>query len=398
MIGWTGFRSDSLYFVIGVISTLVLLFRIFNKPPAGGVRCWAICISILISSFIPILFYDKGIFKIVSADNTGLSTLFDLTSYFPYSNFNELVRFNVESAAKWILGIVVFRFLCSTFCSQDNAIRSLFIRSWIFGVLASITAQLLQYLNNFPSIWLFAYDYLAFNGRFPGLSDHPNTISIIVCISVPLLYFSGLQKRHQRYILFLFFISELLAQSRIGIATFILTLVLCEWRALHKKFSFALVFIFGAILILLLYKLSLFNSIIESSRFNPSNIDTQQSNSGRWILMRFGWNTFLENPVFGVGPRAFKENHNIYIQVLASLGFFGLIGFFDFLIRPLLLKYGRDLEPFLAKICLLAFMFVGLFNNKLTDFYLYFPLMLSLQILLSNKKNQEFELGQAHKS
>lgn len=393
MIGWTGFRNVLLYPVIGLISTLVLLYRVFNKPTSTGVRCWIICISILTSSIIPIFSYEKNLFKINSSYNSDLSSLFDLTSYAPYSKFNELAKFNFESAAKWILGIVVFRILCSTFCASDNAVRCLFIRTWTIGVLLSIIAQLLQFINSFPSIWLFAFDYHTFNGRFPGLSDHPNTIAIIVCISVPLLYVSGFRKTHQKYILVLFTISELLAQSRIGIATFLLTLLVCNWRLFHKKVFFVCAFIFGTLLFLLLSNKGLFNSIVESSRFSTENIDSQKSNTGRWILMKYGYNTFLEHPFIGVGPRAFKQSHNIYIQILASLGIFGLIGFIDFLIRPLLLKYDRQLEPFLAKICIFSFMLFGLFNNKLTDFYLYFPLMVSLQILHTHTKYQKNEFN-----
>jgi hypothetical protein len=64
------------------------------------------------------------------------------------------------------------------------------------------------------------------------------------------------------------------------------------------------------------------------------------------------------------------------------------VGFIDFLFRPLFRKYDGGRESFLARVCILVFMIFGLFNNKLNDFYLYFPLLLSLQILLNAKKGQ----------
>jgi O-antigen ligase len=338
---------------------------------------------------IPILFYDNSLSNVDSADRSGLGTIFDLTRYLPFSNLNELIRFNIESAGKWLLGILVFRTLCKNFCFQDNPVRLTFIRFWIFGVLISVSAQILQFFGIFPASMLFSYDYRTFNGRFPGLSDHPNTIAIIVCMSIPLLYLSSLSSKSEKFVIALFVISELLSQSRIGIVTFALTLLLCNWRMLQQKIVYFFVFTLGAILLALLYKLELFNSVLDASRFDSSNIDSQKSNEGRWILMKFGMNTFLDNPIFGVGPRAFKESHNIFIQVLSSLGICGFVGFIDFLVRPLLLKYDRGFEPFLARICIFSFLVFGLFNNKLNDFYLYFPLILSLQVLANRRLNQE---------
>ena len=385
MVGWTGLQTRLLYFVIALISILVFLSRIFRKSIASGVRCWILCISILISTVVPIFLYDGELSRLSSTGNSSLSTLFDLTKYFPYTNLEELIKFNFESAFKWILAIVVFRTICSHFTSEDYMIRNFLIRSWIFGVLVNVIVQIFQFLNIFPIFEIFSYDYHVFNNRFPGLSDHPNTISIIVCLSVPLLYFSGLKTWYRKYFVIVFLISQILAQSRIGIVTFSLTLILCNWSILRKKFFYIAILCFVAILLWLLYKMDLFNSFIDSSRFNSSNIESQKSNLGRWTLMNFGLTSFFENPFFGVGPRAFKESHNIYIQVLASLGIFGLVGLFDFLIRPLFLKTEVKSESNFARICIFSFMFFGLFNNKLVDFYLYFPLMISLQVLKNSK-------------
>jgi len=388
MTGWTGFQSVLIYSAIGLISFITILVRISKKPKTSGVRCWAMCISIVISSILPIFFYSASKFNINSINESKLATIFDLTHYIPYSNLNELIAFNTSSAAKWILGILVFQILFNIYCSRESEVRTIFICSWLIGVAISIGAQLLQLFKLFPTLSLFNYDYLSFNGRYPGLSDHPNTIAIIVTLSTPLLYLSGMARKKLRFIIIYFMISELLSQSRIGIATFAFALLLCNWQSLRRRLLHLLVLLVGIVILWLVYKLGAFNTFIESSRFNSSNIASQNSNLGHGILTEFGINTFFENPFFGVGPRAFKESHNIYIQVLASLGILGFAGFIDFLVRPLFRKYEGARETFLAKVCILTFMIFGLFNNKLNDFYLYFPLILSLQILLNAKREQ----------
>jgi O-antigen ligase len=88
-------------------------------------------------------------------------------------------------------------------------------------------------------------------------------------------------------------------------------------------------------------------------------------------LLKFGWTSFTEYPVTGAGAALVKVSHNIYLQILSSVGLIGFIAYLNFILRMLSNSFRTS---YLEKIPLLVFLMFGLLNNSLSDFYLYFPL------------------------
>jgi O-antigen ligase len=79
--------------------------------------------------------------------------------------------------------------------------------------------------------------------------------------------------------------------------------------------------------------------------FNPAETDVTQIDQGRTELVRQGWNTFLQNPVAGVGVSQFQSRdvrsiklkqgltvHNLYIVLLAETGIIGFIFFMGWVV------------------------------------------------------------------
>jgi O-antigen ligase len=113
-----------------------------------------------------------------------------------------------------------------------------------------------------------------------------------------------------------------------------------------------------------------------------------ESETGRVNMWRFGWNVFLEHPILGAGPGAFRSlvlehrqaggrphlahfhAHQAFIQVLAETGLLGFFGFLALNLAPLSLiwphRRSRDPETFFWVWAALA-VNLQFFLNGLTD-------------------------------
>ena len=89
------------------------------------------------------------------------------------------------------------------------------------------------------------------------------------------------------------------------------------------------------------------------------SVDDSGSREARTTLLAESWNAFLEDPLTGVGAgqfvnynpeervQAWKETHNVLLQVAAELGIFGLMAFGYLLVRGA--KSAREVRTLLRK-------------------------------------------------
>jgi O-antigen ligase len=117
--------------------------------------------------------------------------------------------------------------------------------------------------------------------------------------------------------------------------------------------------------------------LISNTRLNSQDLSARASNSARLSLLKFGWTTFFDYPLTGAGAALIKVSHNIYLQILSSIGLIGFFAFINFIVRTMSNSFRTS---YLEKIPLIVFLVFGLLNNSLSDFYLYFPLAFAYAI------------------
>lgn len=286
---------------------------------------------------------------------------------------------DVIPAVKWVLALISLPYIVQILKMQYPKILRNCIYAWIAGVVMNSTTQILQSFG-FARISTATFDPETFSGsRFPGLASHPNALAISVCLTLPLVYFPVLKFSKIVRILFTLFFSAsiLITGSRAGIIVFIagLILVMSKNRMTGKfRLGIILILIFASLLIIL----SGFSEmLISNTRLNSQDLSARASNSARLSLLKFGWTTFFDYPLTGAGAALIKVSHNIYLQILSSIGLIGFFAFINFIVRTMSNSFRTS---YLEKIPLIVFLVFGLLNNSLSDFYLYFPLAFAYAI------------------
>jgi O-antigen ligase len=298
-----------------------------------------------------------------------------LSPFISASNFDSsyIPLDDIIPAFKWIAALLSIPYLVQVFKLIDLKFLQRLKIAWIAGVLVNIVIQLFQTFSvmNIAISTLQINDLTRF--RFSGLATHPNALAISVCLSLPIIYE---ELRKVNFTLFLatnllFFTSVFLTQSRAGLIVYAFGFLMCFLRN-ENSGGFRISRLLLIIIILSTLVLSgFFFYLLNNSRFQTGDTSALISNQARWGLMKFGYEAFRISPMLGLGPTLFKVSHNIYLQVLSSLGFIGFVFFIVLCFRMIQRNWKSN---YFTSVTILIFLLFGFFNNSLTDFYLYFPL------------------------
>lgn len=235
-------------------------------------------------------------------------------------------------------------------------------------------------------------------------------------------------------ILLLLFAGLLLTDKRAHllfslIALLVVYLVSTSTRALLLRKVKMLIYLFGAsaLLITVVYAFniaegSFIRMPIDMVAHNVISLFSGEDiSSGRTVLYREAWQYFLDNPIFGMGWRQFREHslglisnnfyfhpHNMYLQLLSELGILGFLFFViplftlyfktivlsNRLIRGQIKDNGFDITCIKFALYLQTFFILyGVTGNVLTDFNFlasyFFSVTLSLSLLYKYKDVNE---------
>lgn len=374
-IGWTGLPYNIPYIFISLIIISSVFFGQSKRTGNSGLYAGPLILSILLSTFIAIFLAEKRL----SASNSRLQILEETQRIYSVSNSSpsEFILLNLVAMSKWVAALV-FIPLLFTYRSDSLSINAQkVIRFWTLGVVINSGFAILNSLGigiDFESIDL-ANQNLRF--RFSGLSIHANNLSSQICLAWPLVVYL-IQLSRKRYLFPLsfsyFFVTIILTGSRVGLSTFTLItlLILFNQRQFISRRALVASLAILALTFFLLQKIDLRFGIANWRIFSDAEV-LEASNRGRSDLTKQAIHDFANNPFFGIGPQAFKSGHNIYLQLLASLGLFGFCAFV-FLILKLFLSTSVEIEKLKAlKISIFSFLIHGIFSNSLTDFYLFIP-------------------------
>lgn len=294
--------------------------------------------------------------------------------------------------SKWVAAMV-FIPLLFTYRSDSLSINAQkVIRFWTLGVFINSGFAIFNSLG--IGIDFESTDLANQNSRFrfSGLSMHANHLSSQICLAWPLVVYL-IQVSRKRYLFPLsfvyFFVTIILTGSRVGLITFTLITLLILFNQRQFIFIRASVasLVTMALTFFLLQKIDLRFGIASWRIFSDPEV-FQASDIGRSDLARQAIQDFVNNPFFGIGPQAFKSGHNIYLQLLASLGLFGFCAFV-ILILKLLLSTSVEMEKRRAlKISIISFLMHGMFSNSLTDFYLFIPFGMLIAMAKFSEQSQ----------
>jgi probable O-glycosylation ligase (exosortase A-associated) len=270
--------------------------------------------------------------------------------------------------------------------------------------------------------------YLYFSGdpyirmgiqRATGISktfEDPNAVAMNLGLAIPFLFVFVREegpwlKALRAFLILVSVTTVILTGSRAGMITLILFALIFSLRSNRKIPALAV----SVVLMLLAWTLmpqqyqERFLTI-----FNPQLSESAAASAqGRIVGLKMGLTMFLDHPFMGVGagnfptawallysgegPRVWMQPHNMLGQLIAELGFIGLVAFVSFLYIFLrqLLVFRRNLSPNswlyhsskAIEISLLLLLVSGLFGHNLYRYNWYF--LAALAVVVGQLSNQD---------
>jgi O-antigen ligase len=381
---WNGL-SDSF---TNITYLLIVLFALMIRLRLGDLYSLKyinpLLVSITVSTIIAMLIGQSKLSELnLLANQIFSSSRFLDEQTLLYSPLIDLIP-----SLKWCLALVSLPYLVQVLNQINPKLLDRATTAWIVGLMFNIFSQMLQRFG-VPNIGFLANDQFNLSdSRFPGLASHPNALAISVCLTIPLLFFPSISiSKFVKYPAVLIMIySVYVTGSRAGLI--VLTLILMSILLIEGKTGKVrlnrLILISSIVCASVL--LGFFVRLVASTRLSGQDISAKASNIERLQLLRYGWEAFLQYPITGAGTSLLKLSHNIFLQVLSSIGIFG---FFCFLVFIFFLVYPNQNHTFYEKLPAIIFTVFGFFNNSLSDFYLYFPIGFAYTL----QKSKNFILG-----
>lgn len=374
-VGWTGLPYNIPYLCISLIIIASVFFGLSNSTRNSGIYAGPLILSVFMSTLIAIFLTENRLATSISR----LQILEETQRIYSvsHSSPSEYIMFNLFAMSKWIAALIFIPLLFSYRSNGSSINTQKVIRFWILGVFINSGFAILNSLGISVDFGNINLSSQTSNFRFSGLSMHPNHLSSQICLIWPLIVYA-IKETKKLYLfplsLIYFFITIVLTGSRIGLITFTLITIIILFNQRHfiSRPALGVSLAISVLIFIVLQKINLRFGVTSWRIFSSPDV-LEASNKGRADLATQAIQDVMNNPLFGIGPQAFKSGHNIYLQLLASLGLVGLCAF-AFLIWKLLRLKSIDNEKVKAlKISILSFLIHGIFSNSLTDFYLFIP-------------------------
>lgn len=213
------------------------------------------------------------------------------------------------------------------------------------------------------------------NGRYEGLTTHPNFFGLCSVLAMGLtLYLIPRSSQQSARLLIaldlLFFLAVVMSGSRaalLAVAVMALVWVVVERSAMG---GFALVTLGLCALALGNVLLSLAPSGSALARL-AGDATAVASDNARTDLIQTGLSTVQDHPVFGTGFENALHSHSIFLEIAVAAGVVGLLGYVLMLIAFLqpLLERGNRLHALAYPV--LGYVLVGALSNSLWDRFIW---------------------------
>ncbi len=255
------------------------------------------------------------------------------------------------------------------------------------GYLASVFAVLgfalvIQVLNMYFQDGVIVDGVIDRGKLFPGWGTY-NAIGCITAMCVPAaFYFAATQKQGWIFTLLgtVIFMGVILTQSRgsilfgaiIYIVSVIVTIAVSKRRERIGHLVLLALTVIAVVVCVIVFREKLKNIF-------DSLLKVEMDDNGRKPLFEEAWKYFLNYPVFGVGwggerwlinGNSFLHYfmaHNTYLQILGSLGVFGMAAYLFHRVQTLFVLFRR----FNVEKCFIALIIGALLLTCLTDCHLY---------------------------
>lgn len=372
-VTWTGLGQTFNYLFIALILISISLMKIGDNQRINFKGVHLLAYSAVLSTIVTSLFLVNNKSFVDYLMEKNLSGTFLVSSYDSSNEFFILF--------KWILSLYSLPTFVYLVRRQSIEKYSKILYWWTCSVLLSAVIAILQSVGFLPKL-PFIVQVGVDSGRFAGLSNHPNTQAILICLSMPIaliLFRMNLMKRSNFvFLIGIFEYAIFLTGSRNGILCSVILLLLIFSRTYEPLFGSKLkviqiyLFASGAVIF---YSVGIIEFLIQNSRLslNSAAFGRDESSMGHFALMRYGFDIFIHYPIFGIGPSVLKTFHNIYLQIAGSFGLIGIFAFTSYVRNLFRIDFTKNLK-FEYRLIVFTFLLFGMFNNNLADFYLYLPL------------------------
>lgn len=372
-VTWTGLGQTFNYISITLILISIALIRISGGQRLSFRGVHLLAWSCLVATFVSSIFQwsNSNTVSYLMSKNLSGFPLVSSTDWLP----------DYFILLKWILSLYALPTFVLLVRQSSGIKYGRLLRWWTWSVLLSAIIALFQSVKIFPKFSFINQTGME-SGRYAGLSNHPNTQAILICLSLPIVLIlfrmNLITKLQFAFVVGVFELAIFLTGSRNGIVCSLILLILSIFRRYESRYHSHLKFlsIFGACVgIVLVYVVGMLDVLFQGSRlrFNSISTDSDASTQGHLALMRYGFDIFVHYPVFGIGPSVLKTFHNIYLQIVGSFGLLGFLAFLSYIRSLFRIEFSRNLK-FEYRLIVFTFLLFGMFNNNLADFYLYLPL------------------------
>jgi hypothetical protein len=276
-----------------------------------------------------------------------------------------LLRFSIASAGTLLL----------LFAWQPSR-AEVEIAAWAFVVSACISAAYALLLEP-PEL---------FRDRNAGLTVHPNHLAVVSLMAMgPALAFCrrpGPVRAVAGAAVILLVAALVVSGSRAGVVGLVGLLPVFLLHARGRPVAtWALAAAAGGLLLVLSGAVELPGGNAVERLLSLGDTPVAASNEGRLERLQRSVGVVEENPLFGAGFENAREAHNVFLQVWASAGVFGLVGLvlvFGSVLLPLLRSRAGSVD--LVSLGLIAgfagFVCASLFQNQLWDRYVWLVIAL----------------------
>jgi len=280
------------------------------------------------------------------------------------------------------------------------------LNAWVAGIVISAGVAVSDYLN-FTHLGL-SLTGLDFAGqRFSGLSVHPNHLALSCAMALPLVLARSATTARRRgrllgvFVFSILGVGVLLAGGRAALVAAVggMLLVLLTLTAGRLRVV--------AVLVVAVATFALVTRFLPAQNAQAAHLfealqrlsESQAgSDQGHLDLGVAAWQAFQQNPIFGSGLRELNSAHDIYLQVLSSLGLLGAVALLVFMggaIESAWRLY-RTSGLFLGPSAVVGAIFpsavvwlaTGLFQNQIDDRYILVPIATGIVVRATSRESQ----------
>lgn len=245
-------------------------------------------------------------------------------------------------------------------------------------------------------------------GSYCGFNENPAPNAFYISLFILLMFNKMFYIRRRVWKLFSFLLFvigfwSLVLTNKRGLLLSSFTVIFVIWLFYYRKSNHKMrYFLFSLFMSFFIYYFAYQEGVVELLLAkNIRQLEAGDITNGRIDLWQKAFLFFDQNPMFGIGIRGMTSKigddaHNIYIQLLAEVGFIGSLVFYLSLLLPLL--YGlcwlaRDkqvnLALFFSVSIQILFLLNGLTGNPLFDHRMMWIYAVSIGILGNEYNNRK---------